>query len=222
MNSKFEPQSWSSCLKLWFHDVSGHGCQGSGLSFSKVRLLPTSPWPPLWCLGEPPSPQDAGEVKPNEAWEKMGSSLTFFPRGLGYDLEKKVPQGGWASVLQGCGGARGTLAGTSSHPAALGASAGLLNRPFFYQPENFPLCPVHTAVLVGSTVTVTIVSELTKSFRSSGYLGSCPEEYFRPCCCYCSLVLEWLRWILFPVQVHVAQGNRLQLPLASSWEPPST
>lgn len=92
-NSKFEPQSWSSCLKPWFHDVSSsHGCQGSGLCFSKVRLLPTSPWPPLWGLGEPPSPQDPGEVKPNEVWEKTGSSLTFFPRGLGYDLEKRCPR----------------------------------------------------------------------------------------------------------------------------------
>lgn len=152
---------------------------------------------------------------------KNGEFPDIFPQGSWTWPGKKVPQGGWASVLQGCGGAQGTSTGTSSHPAALGASAGLLNPPFSYQPENFPLCPIRTAVLVGSTVTVTIVSELTKSFRTSGYLGSCPEEHFRPCCCYCSLVLQWLCWILFPVQVSVAQGKRLQLPLASSWESPS-
>lgn len=51
------------------------------------------------------------------------------------------------------------------------------------------------AVLVGSMVMVTIVSELTESFRSSGYLGLCPEEHFHPYCFF--LVLQWLCSILF-------------------------
>lgn len=82
------------------------------------------------------------------------------------------------------------------------------------------MCPICTAVLVGNTVTVTIASELTKSFRSSGYLGLCPQDHFHPCCCCCSLVLPRLCWSLFTVQVPVPWGNRLQFPFASSQDSP--
>lgn len=59
-------------------------------------------------------------------------------------------------------------AGTSSQPAVLGISAGLLNLPFFYQLKDFPVCPICTAVLVERMGMMTILSELT---NPSGVLG---------------------------------------------------
>lgn len=63
--------------------------------------------------------------------KKIEIFLMFFLRGGGYTLEEMCRGQGHGNTFPP--GNQGTLPGTSFHPAALGASAGLLKAPSFFE-----------------------------------------------------------------------------------------
>lgn len=119
----------------------------------------------------------------------------IFPQSFGHDLEKRCPR-----EVEHLSCREVALPGTpwlgsaptQKHYVPVLDYATL---PLHNKPENFPLCPMCAAVLVGSIVMVTIVLEFTESFRSSGYLDLCPEEHFHLYCFF--LVVQWFCCILF-------------------------
>lgn len=148
--------------------------------------------------------------------KKWGVPLHFSSESWTWP-EKKVPQGGWARLLQRGGIAWGTLTGISSHSAALGASAALLNPPFHNKPQNFPLrlmcCSPGREHGDGD-----YCIRAHWIFQEFWVFGLMPWGAFP------SLLLLFGPAVAllypFPVQVPVALGNKLQLLLVSSWVSP--
>lgn len=70
--------------------------------------------------------------------KKIEISLMFFPRGGGHTLEEMCRGQGHGNKFPP--GNQSTLPGTSFHPAALGASAGLLNLPLFLNNQKIFQC----------------------------------------------------------------------------------
>lgn len=101
----------------------------AGLCFSNIRLLLHNN--PLGALVSQQVHQTQAGLNPSKHEKKNGDFPDVFPWGGGHALEEMCHGQGHGNTFPP--GNQGTLPGTSFHPAALGASAGLLKAPSFFE-----------------------------------------------------------------------------------------